>query len=390
MTNTQRNVTILGATGTIGVNTLDIISRHPERFTVKGLTAGANVERLIEQAKQFRPSIIAIEDETKLPRLQEALSGEQITILAGKDGINAVAEEETDIVISAIVGAAALSPTLAAIRKGRTIGLANKECLVCAGDLMLQEVKQYNARILPIDSEHNALYQCFENNQLHAITGLTLTASGGPFRTRDVASFNSITPADAVNHPNWSMGAKISVDSATMVNKGLEVIEAYYLFPVEKDQIDVIIHPQSIVHGLVHYADGSSLANLSGHDMRVPISYALGWPERITTPVKRIDLATLSQLTFEKPDTKKFPALQLAHDVLREGGSAPLIYNAANEIAVDAFLKGEIPFTHIFIVLHETLSQMPSSVLTSLAQVYDIDDQARRVARNVINQTEAA
>ncbi len=388
--NGQKNITILGSTGTIGINTLAIITQYPEKYNVIGLTAQNNIELLTEQALAVNPCYVAIENDDYYQQLKENLSSTTITVLSGKEGLNEVAALPCDIVISAIVGAAALSPTLAAIRQGTSIGLANKECLVCAGDLMLDEVKKHGSTLLPIDSEHNAIFQCFESAQLNSITGLTLTASGGPFRQLPLGNFSTITPKDAIAHPNWEMGAKISVDSATMVNKGLELIEAYYLFPVSKEQIDIIIHPQSVIHGLVHYDDGSSLASMSNPDMKVPISYALGWPDRVRTTVPRVDLCALQNLTFEAPDHERFPAVKLAQNVLAEGKSAPLIFNAANEIAVEAFLENRLAFVNIITVLEETFAQISSSLLTSLEQVYDIDRQAREIARAVINKAEAA
>ncbi|MBT6033772.1 MAG: 1-deoxy-D-xylulose-5-phosphate reductoisomerase, partial [Kordiimonadaceae bacterium] len=337
-----KDVTILGSTGSIGCNTLDLIERNKDDYNVISLTAHQNVAKLAEQAIKFNAKMAVIADESLLQDLKDALSGTNIITGSGKNALNEAADMPADWVMSSIVGAAGLKPTLTAIRRGATIGLANKECLVCAGDFMMDQVKQYGATILPVDSEHNAIFQIFDFDSPQNVEKITLTASGGPFLNIDINRMSTITPEQAVKHPNWSMGAKISVDSATMMNKGLELIEAYYLFPVEKEQLEIIIHPQSIIHSMVSYIDGSVLAQLGTPDMRTPISYALGWPNRMITPAKKLNLATIGQLDFIRPDEVRFPSLNFAREVLQNGGSAPTILNASNEIAVYAFLSGKI------------------------------------------------
>ena len=389
----NKKVTILGSTGTIGKNTIELIQDN-KNYKIVALTAKTNVKLLAQQARILSAEVAVIEDETLYETLKEELSGTNIRAISGKKGIEEAASLETDILISGIVGSAALAPTLAAIKQGTNIGLANKECLVCAGDLMIEEVKKNNSFIIPVDSEHNSIFQCLQNNSFqHSskespstkyIKTITLTASGGPFWNTDIKHFKNITPEQAVAHPNWDMGAKISVDSATMMNKGLELIEAFHLFDIEKDNLDVVIHPQSIIHGLVNYNDGSSLAGMSIPDMKVPISYALAWPGRIDTTVQTLDLAAVGNLTFEKPDPDKFPALKIAKQTLQEGGTAPAIFNAANEIAVDNFLKNNISFTQITDIVEKTLNNISTSLLTSIEQVYDIDQEARATASQII------
>lgn len=330
----KRRVSILGATGSIGCNTLDLIQHDPTRFEVVALTGNKNVDLLIEQARQFSPKLAVIGDEALYQDLKAGLSDTDVAVAAGREALNEAADIPSDIVMAGIVGVAGLAPTLTAAKRGAIVALANKECLVCAGDLFLDEIDRSGATLLPVDSEHNAIFQVFNFNQVESIDHLTLTASGGPFLAKSLAEMAKMTPAQAVAHPNWDMGAKISVDSATMMNKGLELIEAYYLFPVEEDQIEILVHPQSVIHSMVSYKDGSVLAQLGPPDMRTPISYALAWPHRMTTPAKKLDLAEIGKLTFEAPDLERFPALTLARDALKTGGSLPTLLNAANEVAV--------------------------------------------------------
>lgn len=372
-----RRVTILGSTGSVGCSTIDLIARERERFVVEALVAGGNVAKLIEQARDLRPRLAVIADATKFAALKAGLEGTGIEIAAGREAVIDAARRPADWVMAAIVGAAGLEPTLAAVGRGATVALANKECLVCAGELFTAEVRRAGATLLPVDSEHNAIYQVFDFAHAERVEKLILTASGGPFRAAAYAAMAAVTPAQAVKHPNWSMGAKISVDSATMMNKGLECIEAFHLFPVRVEQIEIVVHPQSVIHSLVAYVDGSVLAQLGSPDMRTPIAYTLAWPDRIATPSPRLDLAALGQLTFEKPDETRFPALRLAREALRAGGGAPTILNAANEVAVAAFLKGEIGFLDIARAVEEALAG-PAPRPRSLDDVRDLD-QATRV-----------
>jgi 1-deoxy-D-xylulose-5-phosphate reductoisomerase len=382
----KKTITILGSTGSIGCNTLDLISRNRDDYDVLVLTAHKNVQKLAEQAIAFNVEMAVIADENLYEDLKLALSGTNIIAASGQDALNEAADVPAEWVMSSIVGAAALKPTLSAIRRGATIALANKECLVCAGDLMMDKVKEYGATILPVDSEHNAIFQIFDFKNHKQVEKISLTASGGPFLNLSLEEMASITPDQAIKHPNWSMGSKISVDSATMMNKGLELIEAYYLFPVDKHQLDIIIHPESIIHSMVTYIDGSVLAQLGSPDMRTPISYALGWPKRLKTPVKKLDLTEIGQLNFIKPDELKFPALNIARQVLQIGGSAPTILNASNEIAVCAFLDGKIRFLDIAKIVEETLNKIANHTMTSLEDVHEVDENARKVSAELINE----
>jgi len=377
-------VTILGSTGSVGCNTVDLLQRDPERYRVVALTAFANVRLLAEQARGLRAELAVIGDESRYGELRDLLAGSGIEAAAGEAAIVEAAGRPADWVMAAIVGAAGLEPTLAAVRQGDVVGLANKECLVCAGDLLMKEVAAHGARILPVDSEHNAIYQCFDFEKPEGIERIILTASGGPFRTFDLQQMAGVTRKQALAHPNWEMGAKISIDSATMMNKGLEVIEAWHLFPVPEERIEVLVHPQSVIHSLVGYVDGSVLAQLGSPDMRTPIAYALAWPERVSAPVARLDLAKLGQLTFEPPDLQRFPALRLAREALQSGGAAPTILNAANEIAVHAFLDGRLGFLDIARTVEETLDRMEFSPLESLDAVRAADAEARAVARQIL------
>jgi len=385
-----RRVTILGSTGSVGQNTVDLLLRNQEAFEVEALTANRNPARLAEQARALRARFAAIADPTHYPALKEALAGTGIETACGAQAIVGAALRPADWVMAAIVGAAGLAPTLAAIRRGAIVALANKEALVCAGDLVMQEVTRCRATLLPVDSEHNAIWQCFDLARAETIERIILTASGGPFRERDFEDMREVTPQQAVAHPNWSMGAKISVDSATMMNKGLELIEAHHLFQLPLDRVEVVVHPQSIVHGAVVYRDGSVLAQLGSPDMRTPIAYALAWPDRIETPTKRLDLAAIGRLTFEPPDEHRFPALRVARDALIHGGGCPTVLNAANETAVHAFLEGRIGFLEIVETVERTLDQVPDGKLESLDDVYNFDTIAREVAARLSGVRAAA
>jgi 1-deoxy-D-xylulose-5-phosphate reductoisomerase len=372
-----RRVTVLGATGSVGASTLDLIGRDPERFPVEALTAGSNIDRLIELARKHRPRYVAIAEERHFATLKEALSGTGIEVGAGEAAVVEAADRPAGWVMAAIVGAIGLQSTFAAIRRGALVALANKEALVCAGALMIAEAKRRGAKLLPVDSEHNAIFQVFEDVRRESVEKLVLTASGGPFRTWSAERMAKATPAEAVKHPTWSMGAKISVDSATLMNKGLEVIEAHHLFGVPENRIEVVIHPQSVLHSLVAYRDGSVLGQLGTPDMRVPISYALAWPERIETPAARLDLAKVGQLTFEMPDPVRFPALELARRALQTGGAAPTILNAANEVAVHGFLSGRLGFLDIARVVESTLGSVTAPAPASIDEVRAIDAEVR-------------
>jgi 1-deoxy-D-xylulose-5-phosphate reductoisomerase len=378
-----RRVTILGSTGSIGCQTIDLIERHPDRFAVEALTARRNVERLAEQARRLRPAFVAIADPGLHNALKAALADTGIAVGAGPEAVVEAAERPADFVMAGIVGAAGLRPTLAAVRRGAVVGLANKECLVCAGALFNQEVRQHDATLLPVDSEHNAIFQVFDFARRDAVEKLVLTASGGPFRTASLAEMQAVTPAQAVAHPNWDMGAKISVDSATMMNKGLEIIEAHHLFDMPEPRIEAVIHPQSIIHSMVAYCDGSVLAQLGSPDMRTPIAYSLSWPERIAAP-PRLDIGKMGSLTFETPDPERFPALHLAREALRAGGCAPTVLNAANEVAVHSFLDERIGFLDIARVVEGALAETPQTRLDSLEAVYAADQAARRTAEAII------
>ena len=381
-----RSITVLGSTGSIGRSTLDLVARSPEQFHVEALTANGRVDALIEQARRFRPRFVAIADASKRDTLAEALAGTGIGVGAGTEAVREAAERPAEWVMAAIVGAAGLAPALTAARRGAIVALANKECLVCAGDLFMAEVARCGAALLPVDSEHNAIFQVFDSERRAGIEKLILTASGGPFRTRERGSLADVTPAEAVAHPNWTMGAKISVDSATLMNKGLEIIEAHYLFAMPENRIDVVVHPQSIVHSLVAYVDGSVLAQLGTPDMRTPIAYALAWPERMATPSARLDLAAIGTLTFETPDNDRFPALGLARQALQRKQGSPTVLNAANEVAVAAFLGGRIGFPRIVETVAETLATVPCRAPADLADVVALDGEARRRAAALLDR----
>jgi 1-deoxy-D-xylulose-5-phosphate reductoisomerase len=372
-----RSITILGSTGSIGCSTLDLIRRDAENYCVEALTANRNVELLARQAVEFGAKFAVVADESCYEDLKTALSGTGIEAGAGPSALLEAALYPAEWVMAAIVGAAGLQPTLSAVRRGVVVALANKECLVCAGDLVLAEVETSGATLLPVDSEHNAIFQVFDFKQKETIEKIILTASGGPFRERTLKEMENVTPAEAVAHPNWDMGAKISVDSATMMNKGLELIEAHYLFDLPGEQIDIIVHKQSIIHSLVAYIDGSVLAQLGSPDMRTPIAYALGWPNRIRSPSPRLDLAEIAKLDFEPPDLVRFPSIRLARQALAGGGAGPAVLNAANEIAVAAFLNGRIGFLDISRTVEATLERMSGQTINALDDVIEADREAR-------------
>ena len=394
----QRRVAVLGSTGSIGVNTLDVIRAHPDRFQVVALTAGRQVERLAQQCLEFRPRIAVVADAAGASQLKQLLAekGSELTILHGPEALlTAVLESDCDTVMAAIVGAAGLAPTLAAAQAGKRILLANKEALVMSGDLFMSAVKTGGAELLPIDSEHNAIFQCLPDRFGSASNGnardhlgveeLWLTASGGPFREKSLDALKTITPDEACAHPNWVMGRKISVDSATMMNKGLEVIEAHWLFGLPLTQIRVLIHPQSVVHSMVRYRDGSVIAQLGQPDMRTPIAHGLAWPDRIDAGVAPLNLTQLSALQFSEPDFDRFPCLALAFEAAKVGGTAPAILNAANEVAVAAFLDQRMPYLQIASVVRETLSAIQSVPASSIEIVLSADAQARQVSAQLVS-----
>ena len=384
-----RSVTILGSTGSVGCNTIDLIRRHPDSFTVEALTANNSVALLAEQARALRPRLAVVADPKGYEDLKDALAGTGIECAAGPAAVVEAAARPAEWLMAAIVGAAGLEPTLAAVRRGAIVALANKECLVSAGDLMMAEVRGNGATLLPVDSEHSAIFQVFEFDRADKVDRIILTASGGPFLRMDLAEMAGVTPEQAVAHPNWDMGVKISVDSATMMNKGLELIEAYHLFPVPEERIEILVHPQSVVHSMVAYVDGSVLAQMGTPDMRTPIAYALGWPERMEAPATRLALEEIGDLTFEAPDPVRFPALRVARHALQTGGGAPNILNAANEVAVQGFLSGRIGFLDIVRIVEQTLETAPNGKLENLDDVGEADAAARRIARSFISDSPA-
>jgi 1-deoxy-D-xylulose-5-phosphate reductoisomerase len=387
-----QNIAILGATGSIGASTLDVIARHPSRFRVAALTANRQVDELAELCRRHRPDAVCVADAAQAPRLREriAAAGLSCRLLAGEEGLAEVAAlPGVDCVMAAIVGAAGLRATLAAAKAGKKLLLANKEALVVAGPVFMQTVRSTRATLLPIDSEHNAIFQCLPPFAAGDLAGkgirrILLTGSGGPFRARSRNDLQRVTPDEACAHPNWVMGRKISVDSATMMNKGLEIIEAHWLFGAAPEQIQVVVHPQSVVHSMVEYADGSVIAQLGHPDMRTPIAQALAYPDRIDAGVPPLDLARIGSLGFEQPDFARFPALGLAYAALRAGGAAPATLNAANEVAVAAFLEGRLPFLQITAVIEETLSALDAGPLRSLDEVLAADSRARARATQVV------
>ena len=373
----MRSLTILGATGSIGASTLDLVRRNRDAFRVVALTGHSNVAVLAALAREFCAELAVVADPARLPELRDALAGSGIACAGGEAALIEAAQRSADLIVAAIVGCAGLAPTMAAIEQGRTVALANKEALVSAGGVMTRAVVQHGTTLLPIDSEHNAIFQCLAGNDVAHVRWITLTASGGPFRDWPIERLQHATPAEAVRHPNWSMGAKISVDSATMMNKGLEYIEAWHLFPVGVERLRVIVHPQSIIHSMVEYRDGTTLAQLGPSDMRVPIASALAWPVRMATPCEPLDLAAIGTLTFRPLDEQRFPATRLARDVVLAGGAAAAVLNAANEIAVAAFLAGQIGFTHIVQCCEDVLARGIPLAPHSLDDVIAVDREAR-------------
>jgi 1-deoxy-D-xylulose-5-phosphate reductoisomerase len=380
----MRSISILGATGSVGASTLDLIRRERDQWRIVALTAHSQTADLARLAREFSAEIAVIGDERRLPALRDALAGSQVEAAGGAAALAAAAGRGADITVAAIVGCAGLGPTMAAIERGGTVALANKEALVSAGEVMTAAVARSGATLLPVDSEHNAIFQCLHGNDPADVRWITLTASGGPFREWSLEQLATATPAQAVKHPNWDMGAKISVDSATMMNKGLELIEAFHLFPVGMERLRIIVHPQSVVHSMVEYRDGSTLAQLGPSDMRVPIASTLAWPGRMTTPCARLDLAEIGELTFRAPDETRFPATRLARQAGEAGGAMPAVLNAANEVAVAAFLGGRIGFTRIAAMVDEVLGRYAPGAPSSLAEVLAIDSEARARALDLL------
>ncbi len=390
----MKNITVLGSTGSIGMSTLDVCSRHPDKFNVVALTANSDVDRLFQQCQQYSPEYVVMANEHSASLLQQRLSGlpgHKPEVLSGSEGLNYVAgHDDNDMVMAAIVGAAGLLPALAAVKAGKKLLLANKEALVLSGHIFIDTAKKHGAQILPIDSEHNAIYQCLPVNFNDGLDGigvnrLLLTASGGPFLNTPANQLKNVTPEQAVAHPNWDMGKKISVDSATMMNKGLEVVEARWLFEADPESIEVVVHPQSVIHSLVEYDDGSVLAQMGNPDMRTPIAHAMAWPDRIESGVKKLDLFEIARLDFVRPDYQRFPCLRLAFDALKEKDSAPAILNAANEMTVNAFLNHQIGFTDIAAINESVLLSMPAEDAESIDHLLEIDKQARDTATLAIN-----
>lgn len=391
----MRAVTVLGSTGSIGLSTLDVCSRHPDRYRVVALTANTDVDKLFSQVEKFRPDWAVMADSRAAAELESRLKNAGLSgvkVASGAEGLDfVVSMPETDMVMAAIVGAAGLLPALAAVRAGKSLLLANKEALVLSGHLFIETAHRNNVRILPIDSEHNAIFQCLPENftpnlRAHGVSRIMLTASGGPFLNKTLQELESVTPEQAIAHPNWDMGRKISVDSATMMNKGLEVVEARWLFELKPDQIEVVVHPQSVIHSMVEYDDGSVLAQMGNPDMRTPIAHAMAWPERIESGVKKLNLFDVARLDFVRPDYKRFRCLQLAFDALREKNSAPAILNAANEITVAAFLERQIGFNDIARINEQVLEKIPSEDSDSIEHLLEIDAESRSVTRQLIEK----
>lgn len=386
----MKRLAVLGSTGSIGVSTLDVVARHPDRFECFALTAYRDADRLAAQCRVFEPAYAVMVDQEAADRLRSMLSeqGLDTVVLSGTEALEYVAaHEQVDYVMAAIVGAAGLCSSLAAARAGKRIMLANKETLVVAGKLFMDTVRQNDAALLPIDSEHNAIYQCMPGDAIKdGVSRILLTASGGPFRQVSPDTLDEVTPEQACAHPNWAMGRKISVDSATMMNKGLELIEACWLFDVSPDEIEVVVHPQSIIHSMVQYVDGSVLAQLGNPDMRTPIAYALAWPERVNSGVEPLDIFAIGQLDFEKPDFDRFPCLSLAYQAAGAGGSAPVVLNAANEAAVAAFLERKLSFPGIATIVGKTLDKLEAAAVSSVDELLDIDRRARDTAAQFIEE----
>lgn len=385
----MKKIAILGSTGSIGQSALDVVSRNQGSFKVVALAAGRNLDILEGQIKTFNPELVAIADKESASLLTQRVNS--MEILSGNEGMNRVASyDKADFVLSAIVGFAGLLPTLAAIKEGKTVGLANKESLVVAGEIVMKEARRTGAKIIPVDSEHSAVFQCLEGKNRDLVKRIILTASGGPFLGKSKQELNEVTVDDALKHPNWEMGRKITIDSATLMNKGLEVIEAHHLFGFSPDEIDVLIHPQSIVHSMVEFKDGSYIAQLSIPDMRGPIAYALSYPERIIDPMPSLDLSKVGKLTFSKPDIECFPCLSYAYDAIRAAGTMPAVLNAANEVAVEAFLKREIGFNDIPVIIKNTMDLHNKKAITTINDVIEADTWARLKAKEQISRVKAA
>ncbi|MDP3533398.1 MAG: 1-deoxy-D-xylulose-5-phosphate reductoisomerase [Alphaproteobacteria bacterium] len=383
----HQTLTILGSTGSIGTNTLDVVRAHSDKFSVKVLVAQKNVQKLIAQANEFNPELIVIADDSYYQELKNNLNNSKIEILAGDDAVIHAAQVKTDIVMSAITGANSLRPTMAAIVRGAKVAIANKEALVCAGPLIMAAVQKNKAILIPVDSEHSALFQLFNHHEKEFIDKVIITASGGPFRTFTRDQMQHVTPQQAIKHPNWSMGVKISVDSATLMNKGLELIEAAHLFDLNPNQLDVLVHPQSIVHGIVRFKDGSHILQFAQPDMRIPIAYSLAFPKRLTPPLDlKQPLSLLSDLTFEKPDYKRFPMLKTAIDAMKSGLNAPTLLNAANEIAVNAFIEGKISFLKMHDLIVNVLEYMPQRPLHLIEDVLEEDQKTRRTCLDLLKK----
>lgn len=379
-----RSLTLLGATGSIGGSTLDLVRRNREDWRIEALTANCSAGELAALAREFGARVAVVGDEACLPELRVALSGSGVEAAGGHQALCEAAARPVDVTVAAIVGCAGLGPVMAAIERGGTIALANKEALVSAGEVMMAAVARHGATLLPTDSEHNAIFQCLAAGRIEDVERITLTASGGPLRTWSLDQLAAATPAQAVAHPNWSMGAKISVDSATMMNKGLEYIEAFHLFPVGLERLGIVVHPQSVIHSMVEFRDRSTLAQLGPSDMRVPIASCLAWPRRMETPLRPLDLAEIGELTFFKTDEARFPATRLAREAIEAGAGAPAILNAANEVAVAAFLAGQIGFTRIAAVVEEALEKMRAPAPQSLEDVLALDAEARARAGMIL------
>ena len=384
----EKSVTILGATGSIGKSTVDIIRRYPDKYRVVALTGNQNVPLLAEQAKMLRAEVAVTANKDKYSELKSLLSGTSVRVEAGFDAVIDAAKLDAAWTMSAIVGAAGLLPTMEVVKRGKTLALANKETLVCAGEIVMKAIKDAQTTLVPVDSEHSAIFQTLESEHRAAVDRILLTASGGPFREKDSAFMEKVTPEQAVAHPNWSMGAKISVDSATMMNKGLEIIEAFHLFGFGADKIEVLVHPQSIVHSAVGYVDGSVLAHMGMPDMRTPISYALAYPDRMVSPTAKLDLTALSGLTFSSPDETRFPALRLAKECLKKGQAATAIMNAANEVAVGAFLRREIGFLDIVRVVEKIVERLPANPVATIHDVIAVDLLAREETKRYLDEGE--
>ena len=389
----MRSITVLGATGSIGSSTIDLIKRNPDRYRVEALAAGRNATALARVAREVRARVAVIADPAAYDTLKEALSGSGTEAAAGAEALVEAAVRPADWVMASIAGAIGLKPTLAAIERGMTVALANKECLVCAGGLFMRRAAAKGATVLPVDSEHNAIFQALCSGPREGVKRIILTASGGPFRTWTLEAIRAATPEQALKHPNWSMGPKVTIDSATLMNKGLELIEAHHLFAMPSGQIDVLVHPQSVIHGMVEYRDGSLVAQLGSPDMRIPIAHCLAWPERIDGPAARLDLAKVRELTFEDPDLTRFPALGLARRAMETGGAAPTVLNAADEVAVAEFIAGRIPFPAIPAVVEASLDAAagrgllaePDTIEAALA----VDHDARQLARSLLPEIAA-